>query len=73
MGVRSNLARSFLIRRLKAKASDGGGGGMHRSSLFRDGAARSSPDFVVSGHPEVKTAGIWVRENLRGMRDALVT
>ena len=72
MGIRSNLARLFLIRQLKAKASDGGGG-THRNSLFRDGAARSSPDFAVFGHPEVKTAGIWVREDLHGMRDALVT
>ena len=31
----------------------------------------SSPDFAVFGHPEVKTTGIWVRENLRGMSDTL--
>ena len=72
MGIQSNPARSFLIRRLRIKASDGGGG-TYRSSLLRRGAARSSPDFAVSGHPEVETTRIWVRGNRRGIRDALAT
>ena len=72
MSAGSNLGRRFSIGRLRAKGGDGGGG-TYRSSLLRGGAARSSPDFAVSGHPEVKTTGIWVRENRRGIRDALAT
>ena len=39
-----------------------GGGGTRRNSMFRDGAARSLPDFAISGHPGFDTARFWVRE-----------
>ena len=32
----------------------------------------SSPDFIELDAPMVKTAGTWVREDLRGARDPLV-
>ena len=47
-----------MIRRLKAKASDGGGG-THRSSLFRGGATGNSPEFIESGVLRFKSIGVW--------------
>jgi hypothetical protein len=46
-----------------------GGGETRRSSLFRGSAARSSPEFAVSGPAGVNSNGVWVREDQRAMRD----
>ena len=65
--LRSNPERQFKIGWPGWFAGDVGGG-TRRSSLFRSGAARSSPEFTVSGPPGVNPNWIWVRKDQRGMR-----
>jgi hypothetical protein len=64
MGFRSNLARSFWIRRLRTKAGDGGGG-THRSAAAH---GRGVAGVRLSGAPGVRSGCGSAEGGVRGMR-----